>query len=169
MLRTKYTPAELGGRDEVEPVNAGCGRPHFPRLFECRVPSLIFEGSEYSNTFFALTASKARYQCLLNLRDAGWEVEFKHIACRPCETLSMARLAAFAETAQKRGVPFARIGMRVDVDGRRGWIVNKNDSANFEVLFETGAAGSCHPHWKMKYFDRDGRLLYDSDAGEVPV
>ena len=135
-----------------------------PRLFECRVPGFICEGVEYSKTVFAQTAGKARYRCLRDLHDAGWEsIEFKHIHVRVTESLSMRTIEAFARTAGYRGVPFARIGMRVQVGNHQGIIVGNNDSANFQVFFTAGPHRgldlNCHPKWMMKYFAPDGRLI----------
>lgn len=66
-------------------------------------------------------------------------------------------------TAEYRAVPFVRANMRVKVGDHFGRIVGHNDSANFDVLFETGPHTgltlNCHPNWMMTYFDDEGAVL----------
>lgn len=71
---------------------------------------------------------------------------------------------AFLRVATSRGVPCARIGMMVEMNGRRGLIVDHNESANFEVyFFDTKQVGNCHPNWRMTYFREDGSVLLKFD------
>ena len=69
---------------------------------------------------------------------------------------------AFKHTAKSRGVGFAYCGMAVEVDGDRGWLVGRNDSANFNVLFFEGKwkgqTLNCHPNWKMRYLTWRGKI-----------
>lgn len=69
----------------------------------------------------------------------------------------------FENTTKYRGVDFAYCGMVVEIDGNKGWIVGNNASANFNVLFFDGALEgktlNCHPNWKIKYFDRRGKII----------
>lgn len=66
----------------------------------------------------------------------------------------------FIKTAEYRCVPFARIGMRVEVSGKSGVIAGKNSSASFDILFDGhDAPMNCHPNWDIKYFDSEGNLL----------
>lgn len=69
-------------------------------------------------------------------------------------------------TAEYRGVPFAKAGMSVIVNGNSGVIVGSNSSANFDVLFDEGTkwAGqvlNCHPTWEIVYIADDGSVLHD--------
>ena len=58
----------------------------------------------------------------------------------------------FRRIAEMRGMPHsARVGMRVTVDGKPGVLVGANDSANFDVRFEGGGVGNCHPGWRMEF------------------
>ena len=127
-------------------------------------------GEEYSSTVIARNRSAARYEYLRRLKDCCWtvldgadyvDVGFKHIRVRRCGGISMAKLAEFANTAERRGVPLARLGMVVEVGGRRGVIIDSTDSANFEVLFDDGSKGACHPNWEMVYFGSGGEILAD--------
>jgi hypothetical protein len=133
------------------------------RTYECSIPEFITDEGPYSKTIMATSASKARYQCLLGLRDAGWSPKFQDIHVRSVSAVPIRILADFARVAVYRGLPFARIGMKVEVEGHSGVIVGKNDSANFDVCFTSGprkgTTGNCHPKWMMKYFDYDGTVI----------
>ena len=70
----------------------------------------------------------------------------------------------FAHTAEYRGVPFARIGMKVRFsNGDEGIIKGKNSSANFNVLFTSGdnkgLTLNCHPNWHITYLNDDGTVI----------
>lgn len=96
------------------------------------------------------------------LDDMQWDYHDGDIVCKGLGYVEEAP-EDFLRTANYRGLPFARIGTRVSVDGDFGWIVGKNSSANFDVLFEAnGAVLNCHPHWMMDYYDRNGELLHSS-------
>jgi len=77
---------------------------------------------------------------------------------------------AFRENAKYRGIPFAHCGMRVEVTGKPGTIIGHNSSANLDVLFDgENRSANCHPWWRIKYFDRAGKLIVeytDADRGE---
>lgn len=63
-----------------------------------------------------------------------------------------------------RGIEFARLGMKVEVNGKEGTIQGMNANANLNVLFP-GQAGvrNCHPTWKVKYFNEQGEVIADFD------
>lgn len=95
----------------------------------------------------ALTAGKARYRYLLDIREPLPDVQLADIRVRshgPAHSSD-----DFRRCATKRGLPDARCGDRVKVGSDEGWIVGHNSSANFDVLFDTGRyAGqtlNCHP------------------------
>ncbi len=68
--------------------------------------------------------------------------------------------AGFRRCMEYRGIPFARIGMRVLVDGKPGAIVGHNDSANLDVLFDGDRhASNCHPGWMVVYLDDGGNPI----------
>lgn len=115
--------------------------------WECNV-----RGKNWQSTINHLTASKARYRYLLDLRDAWPDATFADITVRkigPAHTSE-----AFKRTAAYRGRPELTCGARVEVcsGGERalGFIVGHNDSANFDVLFDEdtyfkGGVGNVHP------------------------
>ena len=115
--------------------------------WECNV-----RGKEWKRTINHLTAGKARYEYLLDVRDAWPDVTFADITVRkvgPAHTSE-----EFRRTATYRGRPELECGARVEVcSGNQralGVIVGHNDSANFDVLFDEdtyfkGGIGNVHP------------------------
>lgn len=128
------------------------------RTYECSV-----KGEEWSRQIVAETASKARYEYLMDLRESWPDVQFKHITVRSCGAQPPRTSERLLRVADNCGLPFVRAGMRVEVDGQPGIIVDGNDSSNFDVMFtdgpQKGQVGNCHPWWRMKYFDREGNVV----------
>lgn len=116
--------------------------------WECNVRG----GKGWQRTINHVTAGKARYEYLLDLRDAWPDATFADITVRkigPAHTSE-----AFKRTATYRGMPALTCGQRVEVcSGSHralGVIVGHNDSANFDVLFDEdtyfkGGIGNVHP------------------------
>lgn len=128
-------------------------------------------GKEWRTVVHAMTAGKAKYLYLLDIRDCYEGISFKHLTCR---SLGAPRTDdGFLKTAKYRGVPFARIGMRVEVEGSSGLIVGKNSSANFDVLFtdgkHKGGRYNCHPNWMFRYFDESGNIIAEYRDGKAPA
>lgn len=68
----------------------------------------------------------------------------------------------FKDTVEKRGIPFANIGMRIELEGKRGIIKGVNNSANLDVIFDgEKAKTNCHPTWEMIYFNNNGSICKD--------
>lgn len=128
---------------------------------------LSVKGTSWKRTICALTRGRARYIYWSDLRETWPDIEFKHISCRSLVALPITP-DQFLKTASCRGVPFARIGMRVEVEGEPGVIVGSNSSANFDVLFTDGRLKgqelNCHPNWMFKYFDVEGNLIAEFKA-----
>ncbi len=61
------------------------------------------------------------------------------------------KVMKFERVARMRNLPHARIGDAVRVNGKTGVIIGANDSANFDVKFEDGHVGNCHPHWRFEF------------------
>ena len=81
---------------------------------------------------------------------------------------TMTKEEIFAETMQSRGVSFARIGMRVEINGRMGNIKGCSVRANIDVLFDGDKSKSnCHPTWNICYFHHDGSIAGDFREGKV--
>ena len=115
--------------------------------WECNV-----HGKDWQRTINHLTAGKARYEYLLDLRDAWPDATFADITVRKVGQAHTS--AAFKRNAAYRGMPDLECGQRVEIrspDGPAlGVIVGHNDSANFDVLFDDdtyfkGGIGNVHP------------------------
>lgn len=116
----------------------------------------------------AKTPSKAKYQHFLEL-DGIFDDFCSYLSrVESCVKIGECRFSSegtrqeedFTRTARYRGVPNAKIGMAVELNGKRGYILRSNDSANFDVAFDSGVF-NCHPNHELVYFDQDGSILYD--------
>lgn len=61
-----------------------------------------------------------------------------------------------------RDIPWLKRGMRVEhtYNGKKGRVSGSNGSGNINVIFDgDNWSQNCHPHWMMKYFDKDGELI----------
>lgn len=122
------------------------------RSFRCTVAG-------YESIVNARTAGEARYQRYLSAQEWHPDVRFIDIRVNVVKGQPVAP-EGFDEVCRRRGVPFAKVGMRVEVDGKPGAIVGHNYSANFDVLFDGERYPmNCHPTWRMRYFADDGTEL----------
>jgi len=128
------------------------------QAFACRL-----RGSEHETILNRETAGQAKADFYSRISEIG--CSFTDIRVRrvggPVTTDDLAR------TAKYREVPFVRAGMRIKVEEDFGSVVDSNDSANFDVLFETGRHKglilNCHPTWRTTYFNDDGTVLASFD------
>lgn len=104
----------------------------------------------------ARTAGAAKYQTWLDICDS-WD-DMPITAMRARRVRDYVEPSGFRDCMERRGVPFARIGMRVRLDdGREGVIVGHNDSSNLDVLMDgVGVVYNCHPGWQIAYLTPDG-------------
>lgn len=113
----------------------------------------------------AATAGRAKYLAYLDIADLfnGFGHFLQNVASvRKVGSVVRRDVHAvkdFDRVCAARGVPFARVGMSVSVAGRQGTIVEANESANFNVLFEDGTIGNCHPCWDITYFNILGEVI----------
>lgn len=110
-------------------------------------------------TVIAATPGKAKYrvwQEVGELFDSFQHFLENIVWCRKICSFPM---ADFRKTCISRGVPYAEIGMNVRVAGRNGVIIGVNTSANFDVLFDDGTIGNCHPRWNIIYFRENGEII----------
>lgn len=125
------------------------------QAFECRI-----RGWDSGTVLNRESAGQAKADYFRNI---AREVGAKYTDIRIRRLGGPVTTDGIVRTAKYRGVPFARAGMRVKVENDYGRIVSHNDSANWDVLFETGRwAGetlNCHPNWMMTYYDDDGTVL----------
>jgi hypothetical protein len=130
------------------------------KAFDCSVRGSSFPPT----TIYHLTAGKAKYEFWMSVSDAYPDIKYTDItACRGAGRDDGKIHREFLRTATYRDVPFARIGMSVEVGGYKGEIAGKNSSANFDILFlegpHRGLILNCHPNWKIRYFDSNGKLI----------
>jgi hypothetical protein len=127
------------------------------RAYACRL-----RGSEHETIYHDRSPGKAKRRFFVDLDMQC--IEYTDIRVRvagePQTTDGIRR------TAEYRGVPFVRAGMRVQVDGDWGVIVGHNDSANWDVLFDDdsrykGQVLNCHPMWEIAYYDNSGEIIRD--------
>lgn len=104
-------------------------------------------GEPNRSTVNSITLGKAKAEFLHSIQDFWPGAKFTDVVGRrvgPAYTS-----AAFLRTAKYRGMPDLRCGDSVTVNGRRGFVVGHNDSANFDVLFAEGdwkgCVLNCHP------------------------
>lgn len=70
------------------------------------------------------------------------------------------------ELRKYRAMPLVKPGMRVlhTHNDRYSWISEANSSGNLNITFDgDNYSPNCHPHWKMKYFDKQGKLVAEYD------
>jgi len=126
------------------------------RAFDCGV-----RGTDWHRTVHAATPGKAKAIYWRDVCEAWPDTPFTAVTVH---CIGDPRTDdGFLKTAAYRNVPFARIGMRVEVAGHSGFIAGKNSSANFDVYFtdgpDKGQTLNCHPNWKMRYFGEDGKVI----------
>lgn len=125
----------------------------------------------YSQRFVAETPSKAKYAYYQYLQDGIWEAPFAeimpHLRVKKMGRASVRSFFGnpntFASVCERRNIPFAHQGMRIEVNGKMGTIVGANNSSNLDVVFDgEWHAENCHPGWKTKYFDAKGTVIQDN-------
>jgi len=118
----------------------------------------------------APTPGKAKYAYWEYLQDGLWEEPFsdvfRHLRVRLIGKFKVCDLFGNSEMFERvisnRGIPFAYMGMRIEVDGQTGTIVGSNHSGNLNVCFDgKWWADNCHPWYKTRYFDRKGNIIKD--------
>lgn len=127
------------------------------RCFACRI-----KGHDHETRVHERTPGRAKASYFNHARDCLPDLRYTEIRVRVEGDPISSR--DFLRTANYRGVPFARVGMAVEVCGERGVIVGHNSAANFDVLFDAGSrwAGqtlNCHPQSEIVYFDGDGQRI----------
>lgn len=126
--------------------------------FACRV-----KGDGHETIINSTSAGRAKAEFHSRVAECG--IAYMDIRVRKCG--GPTTTPGIERVGKYRGVPFARAGMRVKVGDDFGWIVGHNDSANWDVMFETGEnAGlvlNCHPNWMMTYYGDGGEVLATFD------
>lgn len=123
---------------------------------------------EIQHTQIAETPGKAKYLYWNYLQDGIWEAPFgellKSMTCKKVGVAGIEHLFGneeqFKRVCANRGIPFAYMGMKIEVAGKKGTIVGANDSCNLQVVMDgEWAARNCHPWWETRYFDEEGTVV----------
>ena len=127
--------------------------------YACRL-----KGIDHETTITAKSAGKAKAAYRSQLLDVFDRVEFRDIRVRSLG--GPVTSDEFRRNAEYRGVPFAKVGMRVRVGEAMGTIIGHDSSANWRVLFDEdtryqGGTLSCHPRWEITYYGNGGEVLAD--------
>lgn len=122
----------------------------------------------HTSTEVGETAGKAKYN-FFRSHEIGDSIEFgdfvKQVRCKLIHKFKVSDLFtndwdAFVRMREYRGIEFALLGMRVEVNGKPGVIVGSNSSMNLDVCFDGQHwKENCHPWWRVKYFDNKGNLI----------
>lgn len=106
---------------------------------------------EHVEIVVARSRGAAKYRLWTRMQDAWSELPFTSM--RATAVGGFHESDRFRSFAEYRGIPFARVGMRVrSDDGKEGVIVGHNDSANLDVIFDGGdMVLNCHPAWQISY------------------
>jgi len=122
-------------------------------------------GGSYHEDIIAETASKARYKYYLRMEDnEPYSEWFRHIKSKKIGCFKVSHLFGdqqrFDYTCKYRGIEFAYIGMRCEVNGRKGTITGASTSCNLDVCYDGDSYSfNSHPYSKFLYFDKDGKLI----------
>lgn len=105
-------------------------------------------GETHRRTINSVSTGKARAKFLRDIQDCLPNAKFTEVTGRKLGPAQSSD--GFLRTARYRGLPDLRCGDAVQVNGRKGFVVGHNDSANFDVLFIEGewrgCVLNCHPN-----------------------
>lgn len=122
----------------------------------------------HTTTEVGETPGKAKYR-FFRVHEIGDSIDFgafvKQVKCKLVHKFKVSDLFtndldAFIRMRESRGIEFATLGMRVEVDGKPGVIIGSNSGMNLDVCFDGQHwKDNCHPWWRVKYFDHHGNLI----------
>lgn len=132
----------------------------------------IRDDPEYRVTVRATRPGRARYIGYLALREHFPDLRFFDVRDKALGAVDGQVTPGMRRIQQCYKLPPLCTGMAVEVDGKRGVLVDAN-AAHLKVLFDdpnTGSARNCHPRWKVRYFSDDGtELELPSTAVSLPA
>jgi len=106
----------------------------------------------------APTAGQAKYRTWLDIREPRPDTPITSMRARLVR--EYVEPPGFRRCVEHRGIPFARIGMKVLLGDARteGVIVGHNDSSNLDVQVGRVVV-NIHPLWKVTYLGTDGLVI----------
>ena len=112
----------------------------------------------------AETAGKAKYALYMDLDDIydSFSNFLRDVlSCKKVgELRPTSKTEDFDRVCEMRGIPFAKVGMKVVVGKHEGVVVGVNSSANLDVRFnDRNGTANCHPNSNITYYDDDGSVL----------
>jgi hypothetical protein len=133
---------------------------------------IVFNYDKHTKNVVAETASKAKYKLFLELQDC-FDCTFKEfLGFIKCKTLGKFKPEdlfgdeeQFDRMKEMRDIPFAYMGMKIEVCGKMVTIVGSNGGLNLNVVKDgTCYIDNCHPWYKTKYFDSKGNVIREYGA-----
>ena len=136
------------------------------KTYECRIEGYFKDGTDLVSNHIATSNSAARYMFWQEHAELlhPYRECFQVIKVRSLGVMQPSHYFKnkddFIRVCEMRGIPFADLGMSVDVNGKNGRLVGVNCSANIDVLFEgTGHILNCHPTWETTFYDDKGSVV----------
>lgn len=71
---------------------------------------------------------------------------------------------SFNYLKQYRDMPWIKLHMAIEVDGKRGVVTGENSNGNVNVRFDgepKHVRHNCHPKWQTVYYDESGNIVAD--------
>lgn len=137
------------------------------KRYECRMQ---FYDAEIISHHIVKSASKARYQFYKkHFDDITYAECFKYIKVKTLGVANKENIIPtffgdfdkFKDVCKRRNIEFAYQGMKIDVNGKQGWIVGANSHNNLDVLFGEYHIHNCHPTWETTYYDNNDNIIKD--------
>ncbi|CAM4390605.1 hypothetical protein BAMA_15525 [Bacillus manliponensis] len=135
--------------------------------------STIFEGWKCECILTADSEERAKQMYYQKFSEGQFEMPYqefvKFIQCKYLEHVDITQVFSkeklFQKMCEQRKIPFAYMGMRVEVTGRMGTIVG-SWKKNLYVVFDGNPDKfNCNPWWEIAYFDEDGNVVRDYRKG----
>jgi len=127
--------------------------------------------NEFASKIVAETASKARYHYYLHTEvNTPYFEMFRGIGVKVLHKFKVSDLFGnidqFNRMKKSRFIEFAKIGMNVEVCGKRGTICGSNGSMNLDICLDGEYhLRNYHPWWRVVYIDDEGSVIKEFKKG----
>jgi hypothetical protein len=136
------------------------------KSFECTIED--WYGRDCVEHYIATTPAKARYKMYKEYSELlpKYAECFRWIKSKCLGVINASYLFGdvemFDSVCLKRGITFAKQGMKVNINGKFGTVLGGNSHSNLDVLFDGQECSSnCHPHWEITYYDDHKNIIMD--------